>query len=259
MRTSTIVGNWKEGPAGSETALKASELAEGLVRELPQIPEGHRVIVCPPAVFLERVARVLQRSGIKVGAQSVSQYPGGAFTGEISADMFKSAGAEFALAGHSERRIMGETNEMTRVKVRAILEAALSPVLCVGETLEERDAGRAEEVVGRQVMDALGTLSEAQMRKVMIAYEPRWSIGTGEPATPEDANSMHGYIRGLIEEWFKKPIAGGMGIYYGGSVKGDNAAGFMQQEHVDGLLVGGESLKAPNFAQIVKYGQQTAA
>ncbi len=251
-----IIANWKMFPKPPNSAGKVDELTRGLAQEIPQVPSDREIIICPPALFLERVARALQGTGMKIGTQNLYQEPFGAFTGETSADMFRSVGCTHAIIAHSERRTMGETNQTAKAKVQAALDAGLSPILCVGEQLEERSDGRANEVVGRQIMDTIGTLPKEQVRKVIIAYEPRWAIGSGKIPSLDDIGGMHGYIRGLLEEWFQRSVADDVKKPYGGSVKPGNAAEILGIKDVDGVLVGGESLIAPNFAQIVNAGRK---
>jgi triosephosphate isomerase len=178
----------------------------------------------------------------------------GAFTGEISAAMLLDAGATFVVLGHSERRhVFGEKDDLIKKKVHAALAHGLKPILCVGELIEEREAGKAESVVRRQVSEALGGLTKAQVGQVVIAYEPVWAIGTGKTATPKDADQMHGFIRGVLKDLFGQEIADRMVIQYGGSVKPENVDALMSEPNIDGALVGGASLKVDGFFRIVNF------
>jgi triosephosphate isomerase len=208
--------------------------------------------VAPPFTALAAAAEALQGSKIQLAAQNVHPEPQGAFTGEVSAAMLAEAGCRHVIVGHSERRqLFGETDEGVRRKVGAVLAAGMRPVVCVGETLAERDAGRTLEVVGRQVRGGLAGLPATAVAALTVAYEPVWAIGTGKTATTAQAQEVHAAIRALLRE-----LAGGVAdqvrIQYGGSVKPDNAAELMSQPDVDGALVGGASLKASDFSQIVK-------
>jgi triosephosphate isomerase len=245
-----IAGNWK-----MNTDIHSSvKLAEGIVAGCGETA-GHKVdvAVCPPFVYLQQVCGALRSSHIALGAQDVYFEQKGAFTGEISAAMLKDTGCTYAICGHSERRhVIGETDELINKKVKAVLAGGLLPILCVGELLEQRKANKTTEVVTRQMKAGLAGLSAEKVAAITIAYEPVWAIGTGLTATPEQAQEVHAMIRGLLTEMFGKKLAGEVRIQYGGSAKPDNAAELMGQEDVDGLLVGGASLKADDFVTIVK-------
>jgi len=242
-----IAGNWKMnmGPAETRAYFEALELAG--------VPEDRRVIVFLPAVSLRAGVDTPGRDRrILLGVQNIHWEARGAFTGETSALLAAAAGATYCLVGHSERRhLFGETDEEVAKKIRAAKEALLVPLLCVGETLSERKAGRVEEVIVRQLEAALPVLGDGRA-EVLVAYEPVWAIGTGETATPSDASAAHGTLRArLIEAWGER-VARGVPILYGGSVKADNASDLLSAPDVDGVLVGGASLEPASFAAIAR-------
>ena len=249
MRDYLVAGNWK---MNGGTAANAA-LLDGILQGLPEVTAAGAVhlLVCPPFPYLEAAARKLAGTGIALGAQTVSEHASGAYTGEVAAGMLRDVGCEYAIVGHSERRaLFGETSAAVAAKFEAALSAKLVPVLCVGETLEEREAGRTETVVAAQlgaVLDRLGI--EAFAGGAVIAYEPVWAIGTGRTALPEQAQEVHRHIRALLAER-DAAVAEGVQLLYGGSVKGDNAAGLMGMPDIDGGLVGGASLKADEFLAI---------
>ena len=247
-RRKFVCGNWKMHKTGAE--------ARSLVREVRAGAEALAatvdVAVAPPFTALFAAAAELQGSRIGLAAQNVHFEPQGAYTGEVSAPMLAEVGCRFVLVGHSERRqLFGETDESAGRKVKASLAAGLSPILCVGETLPEREAGRTLEVVSRQVRAGLAGLSPAEVGKTTLAYEPVWAIGTGRTATAAQAQEVHAAVRAILRE-LAGAGADGIRIQYGGSVKPENAAELMAQPDVDGALVGGASLKAADFVQIVK-------
>lgn len=214
------------------------------------------VAVMPPAVYLDEVARALAGSPIRVGAQNMCDEPSGAFTGEISASMLKDVGCELVILGHSERRhVYGETDALIRAKVHAALANGLDPVLCVGETLDEREAGNTEKVVNTQLTQGLAGVSEGDLARVTIAYEPVWAIGTGKTATPQMAGEVHRYLRGIVAGLYGETAAQKIRIQYGGSVKPGNVAELMADPDIDGALVGGASLKADSFTAIMNLGR----
>jgi triosephosphate isomerase len=228
----------------------ADRLASGSIETA-----GHsvNVAVFPPFVYLKAVGDTLNGSSISIGAQDVYFEPDGAFTGEISITMLKDIGCNYCLCGHSERRhVIGETDELINRKVSAAISGGLLPVLCVGELLEERKAEQTQEVVTRQIEKGLASLSAEKLEAVTVAYEPVWAIGTGLTATPQQAQEAHDFIRKLIGRIYNGQLASEMRILYGGSVKPDNAADLMGQKDVDGLLVGGASLKADDFLAIIR-------
>ncbi len=248
MRKPFIAGNWKMNMDSASSVA----LAAGLAKELENV-ETVDVAVCPPFVYTQSVSAALSASNIAVGAQDVYFEGKGAFTGEISCDMLKDTGCTYVLAGHSERRhVIGETDELINQKVTAAIDSGLLPILCVGELLEERQAEKTTEVVAEQVKKGLAGLCNERVQAVTIAYEPVWAIGTGLTATPEQAQEVHAMIRGLLAELYDEDIAQTLRIQYGGSAKPGNTAELMAQPDVDGLLVGGASLKVEDFAAMVK-------
>lgn len=246
MRQSMVLGNWKM--YGSiETVTQLSQgLREGLSGD-----EQHVVVgVFPPFVYLPLVAEILADSRVLLGAQDVSADEAGAHTGDIAAEMLRDVGCDFVLVGHSERRAdHGESNEQVAAKYLRVLQVNLTPVLCVGETLEQREAGQTLQVVEEQCQAVLQQVDAAQRRQMIIAYEPVWAIGTGKTATPQQAQEVHGFIRGLVESDESR-------ILYGGSVKAGNAAELFSQPDIDGGLVGGASLDAESFLQIIAAAQR---
>ncbi len=250
MRKPFVAGNWKENTDSRSSVELAKAVAAGSVG---LAKEKVTVAVIPPFVYLQSVVQVIRSSGIAVGGQDVYFEPKGAFTGEISPTMLKDVGCNYVLCGHSERRhVLCESDEMVGKKVTAALTGGLMPILCVGELLEERDAGRMEQVVARHMKTGLAGLSADKMSAVTIAYEPVWAIGTGRTATPQQAQEAHAFIRKLLAEMYSAKLAQETRILYGGSVKADNAKELMAQEDVDGLLVGGASLKADEFVRIIQ-------
>jgi triosephosphate isomerase len=248
MRKPYVAGNWKMNKTIAESVALATELREKLPRDAKA-----QVAVIPQFLALSKVAEVLESSPIGVGAQDVFYEKNGAFTGEISREMLRDAGATFALVGHSERRhVIGETDAIVRKKLEALLGGGLEVILCIGEKLEEREAGKTEERLTIQTRAGLQGLAKSDMTRVTIAYEPVWAIGTGRTATTAQAEQAHLFVRGLVEELFDREVAQGMRIQYGGSVKADNAAELMGQPNVDGALVGGAALLADSFLGIVK-------
>ncbi len=250
MRKPFVAGNWKmntDSRSSVELAKAVAAGSAGVAREKVT------VAVLPPFVYLQAVVRAVSATGVAVGGQDVYFEAKGAFTGEISPAMLKDVGCTYVLCGHSERRhVIGETNELVGKKVTASINGGLLPILCVGELLEERDAGRTEQVVERHMRTGLAGLSGEKMSAVTIAYEPVWAIGTGRTATPQQAQEVHAFIRSLLTEMYDGNLAQEIRVLYGGSVKADNAAELMQQKDVDGLLVGGASLKADEFVRIIQ-------
>jgi triosephosphate isomerase (TIM) len=256
MRKKFIAGNWKMNldRAG------AAALAKGLKEHLTECRcnEAIDVAVCPPFVYLTAVAEAITGGTIAMGAQNVYFEANGAFTGEISVAMLKDVGCRYAIVGHSERRhVIGETDALINRKALAALAGGLEPILCVGELLEEREQGKTEAVVERQLRGGLAGVNAVQMRSVTIAYEPVWAIGTGKTATPEQAQDVHHFCRGVLAKMYDKATADGIRIQYGGSVKASNAASLLGQPDVDGALVGGASLKADEFMGIIRGGMGT--
>ncbi len=246
MRRPFVAGNWKMNMLADSSAQLAGELAD-------KLPEGNvEVAVCPPFVYLTTVGNVIKQSKIKLGAQNVYFEPKGAFTGEISTAMLKDVGCEYVIIGHSERRhIFGESDELINAKVKSAIEAELKPILCVGEKLDQRDAGQTEKVIETQLAGGLVGLSADSLKNLVIAYEPVWAIGTGRTATPDQAQEVHQFIRSWLSGKFGDDFAENCVIQYGGSVKPGNAESLMSQADVDGALVGGASLKADDFIKII--------
>jgi len=248
MREPFVAGNWKMNMDGQGSR----ELAGALRKQLSGL-EGVRVAVFPPAVYLSAVVGVLHDTEIGVGAQNMHSEPAGAYTGEVSGPMLVDIGCQLVILGHSERRhVFGEDDELISAKVARALECGLEPVLCLGEKLEQRKVGKTEDVVSKQLRAGLDGVSAEQMANVTLAYEPVWAIGTGETATPEQAQEVHAVLRGLLAEMYDEDTAAATVIQYGGSVKPHNAADLMGMADVDGALVGGASLKAETFVPIVE-------
>jgi triosephosphate isomerase (TIM) len=254
MRKPFIGGNWKMN-TDSKIAV---ELAKGVVQKCSDVLNKVDVCICPPFVYLPLVKQALGQSAITLGAQDVYFEAKGAFTGEISCQMLKDVGCKDVIIGHSERRhVIGETDAIINKKLLAAIDAGLLPIFCVGELLEERKANKTEQVVRGQVEKGLKNVSDEKIKAVTIAYEPVWAIGTGVNAAPAQAQEVHLMIRQLIGKMYNKDIAQQIRIQYGGSVKPDNAPELMTQPDVDGFLIGGASLKADDFAAIVKAAGQT--
>jgi len=248
LRKPIIAGNWKL----NKTSKESIELVTLLKRELIDVTEID-IVVCPVFTVLSDVHDCLVDSNIGIGAQDLYWEDSGAFTGEVSAPLIKDTGAQYVIIGHSERRqFFGETNEIVNQKIRAALNHDLTPIVCVGEVLEEREEGKTNDVIKEQIKGSLEGFSNDDMKKIVIAYEPVWAIGTGKTATPKQAQEVHQYIRELLKEKFDGSIAQEVRIQYGGSVKTDNIAELMTQEDIDGALVGGASLKADSFIEIIK-------
>jgi triosephosphate isomerase len=248
MRSYWIGGNWKM----HKTIGEALDLARALKAGLPSA-EAVEVVVAPPFTALKAVAEALLGSPVQLAAQNLHWADQGAYTGEISPVMLLDAGCRQVLIGHSERRqLFGETDEAINRKIKACLVHGLGPVFCVGETLEERDRGRVEEVLSRQIREGLRGFSREEAAQGVIAYEPVWAIGTGRTATPETAQQVHGFIRSLLAEIYDKNIASAKRIVYGGSLTPETARGLLDQPDIDGGLIGGASLKPESFIAIVK-------
>ena len=248
MRPIIIAGNWKMYKDLTETA----ELVEGLKKSLAQLPPRVSVVICPPFTSLAIAATLCKGTPIKVGAQNMSRFDEGAYTGEISWKMLRSTGCEFVILGHSERRqYFGETNELVNEKAKKALANGLKPIVCVGETLDEREHGVTAQVITAQIRGVLAGIAESDMSRVTIAYEPVWAIGTGKTATPAEAEEVHQLIRKLVGQIYSWPTAESLVIQYGGSVKPDNAADLLAQKDIDGALVGGACLKVDSFMSII--------
>ena len=250
MRTKIVAGNWKM----NKTASEAAALINGIKKEVAGVTKVE-IVVCPPFTDLKEAAAACAGSNVALGAQNVHWEASGAFTGEISAAMLKDLGVTYAIIGHSERRqYFGETDETVNKRAKAALAAGLIPIVCVGETLSERDGGQMEAVVVRQTTLGLADLGE-DLVKVVVAYEPVWAIGTGRTATPAQAQEVHALIRRTLADISCGDVANKMRIQYGGSMKPENAKELMSQPDIDGGLIGGAALKADSFAAIVKAGE----
>jgi triosephosphate isomerase len=248
-RTPLIAGNWKMHGTRSEAVALAGMLAKNVAR-----PRGREVVVAPPFTALEAVAQALNGTSIKLAAQHCHWEPQGAYTGEVSVAMLREAGCTFVIVGHSERRQhFGETNETVNRRVHAVLAAGLVPIVCVGETLDEREAEATGAVVARQVDTAFADVRPEHLATCVVAYEPVWAIGTGRTATPGQAQEVHDAIRRQIGTRAAPPTAERIRILYGGSVKPDNIDALMAERDIDGALVGGASLDAVAFTRIVQY------
>ena len=248
MRRYMIAGNWKMYKTPQEASILAGKICD-MLGDITHVD----MVVCPAFVSLAPVFEKVRKSQVRLGAQNIYHEDEGAFTGEISAPMLKEIGCKYVIAGHSERRaIFGETDEVINKKVKACLNWNMTPIICVGETLIQREKDETEDVVKGQLLGVLEGIAEEQLMKAVIAYEPVWAIGTGRTATPEQANDVHSLIRGVVGDGYSDKCASAVRILYGGSVKPDNIAGLIQQEDIDGALVGGASLDASSFAEIVK-------
>jgi triosephosphate isomerase (TIM) len=248
MRNYYIAGNWKMNKTPSEAVALAKELVEKLkgCRE--------RICIAPAFVALDAVAKVVKGTNIRLGCQNMGQEESGAFTGEVSPLMLKEVGVQTVILGHSERRaIYKEDDALINKKVNLALKHGFEVILCVGETLEEREAGKLEKVLSTQVTEGFKGVAAASLGGVVVAYEPVWAIGTGKTATPEDADAAHEYIRKVLTGLYGEAAAKAMCIQYGGSVKADNAAALMAKPNIDGALVGGASLKADAFVPIASF------
>lgn len=249
-RRPLIAANWKMNHA----LAKAQEVLEGLLPLLPKELPDREVVVAPPFIVLQKAAQILYDTPVRLAAQNMHHETHGAYTGEISAAMLKSARCTHVILGHSERRqYFGETDDQIQLKVASALRANLVPILCVGETLEQRQNGHVFSVVSKQLESALRLKQKQDLSRVVIAYEPVWAIGTGETPTPEQAQEVHAALRKNMEGLADRLTADSVRIIYGGSVKPDNMGGLMEQSDIDGALVGGASLEAETFARIVRF------
>jgi triosephosphate isomerase len=249
MRQKIIAGNWKMNKDVDESAA----LINGLKESLKNVSDAVEVVLCPPYTSLTLASQLLRGNRLKLGAQNMHYEDDGAYTGEISGRMLRSIGCEYVILGHSERRTyFQESDSVVNRKIMKALALGLKPIACVGETLDERERGLTEVVVSKQVRGILEGVPAEGLRRLVVAYEPVWAIGTGKNATPQQANEVHKLIRDLVSKLFDQGASEGLVIQYGGSVKPDNAAELLQQPDIDGALVGGASLKADSFAEIVK-------
>lgn len=248
MRKPIIAGNWKL----NNTSQEAAELVTLLKRNLSEVTDVD-IVVCPVFTALSVVADLLTESDIHLGAQNLYWEDTGAFTGEVSGGLLNEIGVDYVIIGHSERRqSFGETNQTVNKKIRAALKHELTPIVCVGEVLAQREADQTFDVIRSQIKESLAGFSAAEARKMIVAYEPVWAIGTGKTATPRQAQDVHKFIRDLLSALYDEETAADVRIQYGGSVKPDNIAELISQPDIDGALVGGASLKADSFVQIVR-------
>lgn len=254
MRRNLVAGNWKMNLDRNSSTDLAGAIANA------EIAADVDVVVCVPYVYLDAVNTTIIGSNVGLGSQDVYFEEAGAFTGEISVSMVADVGCKFVILGHSERRnVIGESNELINKKVKAVLAAGLTPILCVGELLEQREAGQTLQVVQDQFDGSLAGIDSKQMNQIVLAYEPVWAIGTGKTATPDQAQEVHADLRKIMADRYNSGIAQSVRILYGGSVKPENAADLMSQTDIDGALVGGASLKSDSFLQIIAAGQVKAA
>lgn len=250
MRRNIVAGNWKSNELFSQADELINDIAEGL-REFDNTDVD--VIVCPPFPYLELVGDASEDVEFFVGAQNVSKFDNGAFTGEVSAKMLQSMNIDYCIVGHSERRkYFNETNQDVAEKVNKLLEADINPIICVGESLEQREAGTHFELIRSQVSEGLFHLDCEQIKRTVIAYEPVWAIGTGKTATKEQAQEVHAFIRAMLAEKYSDDVAQEVSILYGGSCNAKNARELFAQTDVDGGLIGGASLKAADFIEIAR-------
>ena len=249
MRTPVIAGNWKMNKTVAEAVALASEIKEKVAGV-----ENVKIIVCPVFTAVKSVADVLKGTNVKVGAQDMYWETSGAYTGEVSGEMLLEAGAEYVIIGHSERRqYFGETNETVNKKLKKALSIGLKPIVCIGETLADRESGATEAVVEKQVREGFVGLTAEEMKGTIIAYEPVWAIGTGKTATAEQAEAVHAFVRNLVSQLWDKETADAVVIQYGGSMKPENVASLLAQPDIDGGLIGGAALKADSFETLVKF------
>jgi triosephosphate isomerase len=249
MRTKVIAGNWKMNKDFRQT----EEVIEGLKKSVNFDLHGVKVILCPPFTSLELAGRLVKGTPFAVGGQNMYFEAEGAFTGEVSPGMLKSVGCQYVILGHSERRqYFGESDEFINKKVKKALTSGLTPIVCVGETLQQREQNITQQIVTTQVRGVLKDVSAENVEKLILAYEPVWAIGTGRTATPQQAEEVHALIRKLLVELYGTATAERVVIQYGGSVKADNAPELLWQPNVDGALVGGACLKADSFSAIIK-------
>ena len=248
MRKPIIAGNWKMNKTAAEAEILINELKPLVAKSKPE------VVICVPYTDLWIAKKAIEGSKIKLGAENVAWADSGAFTGEISADMLKEIGVEYVIIGHSERRqYFGETDATVNMRMKQALTKGLKPIVCVGETLEQREKNRTKKVLKKQILEGFKDIIESDFSNIVIAYEPVWAIGTGKTATAEDANKTIGFIRSLIKKTWGNEVAKSLRIQYGGSMKPSNAKELMAMRNIDGGLIGGASLKAEDFAGIVNY------
>lgn len=247
MKKSLIAGNWKMYKTPSQSV----EFVKLLIENIKEY-EDREILICPPFTSLFPVGQIIRNTSISLGAQNVYFEEEGAFTGEISPIMLKDIGVEFVICGHSERRnIFGETDEMINRKIKKVAETEMKPILCIGEKIEERETGKTFEVINYQLEKDLENFEKIE--NLIIAYEPIWAIGTGKTATPQQAEEVHVYIREFLSKKYNKEIAENLRILYGGSVKPENIDTLMKEKNINGVLVGGASLKVEAFKRIIDY------
>ena len=252
-RKTFIAGNWKM----NKTAAETKALAEALKESLAKFGDTVTMAVCPTFTSLAAAVEVLKGSNVKVGAQNIHWADNGAFTGEISGAMLKEIGVEYVIIGHSERiQYFGETDETVNKRIKAALKYELKPIVCIGETLAEREGGKTNDVLAVQLKGGLADLTAADMANITIAYEPVWAIGTGKTATPEMAQETHAFIRKTLTDMFGAEVAENTVVQYGGSMKAENAAALTAQKDIDGGLIGGAALKADTFTALIENAQK---
>ena len=251
MRKYVIAGNWKMHKTNNE----AKQLAEAIKSKTSNM-EKTQIIVCPPATALTTVYAALEGSQIALGAQNMYWEAQGAYTGEISSEMIKSTGASYVIIGHSERRqYFAETDQTVNKKIIHALQTNLKPIVCIGESLEQREEGITKDIIGKQLEGGLENIYADQLLRIIIAYEPIWAIGTGKTATPEQAQDVHQFIRSKLQEMYDPATSAAVVIQYGGSVKAENAHDLLKQNDIDGALVGGACLQSESFAEIIKAAE----
>ena len=251
MRKPIIAANWKLNKGPSETG----DFIKSFESRLADLPKGVDIVIAPPFVSLPKATEILSHSKVRVSAQNMSEQDSGAYTGEVSALMLKEIFVGYVILGHSERRsIYGETNAIINAKILKAHEVELKPIFCIGETLGEREDGKLEEVLRTQITEGLKDVSEKQAFDTVIAYEPVWAIGTGVTATPQQAQDAHEFVRSVLTDLYGISVSEKIRIQYGGSVKPDNAGELLGQKDIDGALVGGASLEAASFAELIKNG-----
>jgi triosephosphate isomerase len=244
-----IAGNWKM----NKTATEAAQVVSALVKKVEGLSDKITMAVCPPYTALDRISPLLKGTGVALGAQNLSDRASGAYTGEISAAMLLDLGVKYVIIGHSERRqYYGETDEIVSKKTKFALGTGLLPIVCVGETLQERESNKTSSIITAQLKGSLAGIIAEEMLKTTIAYEPIWAIGTGKTASPDQAQEVHALIRKLLTDAYGKAVADKVIIQYGGSVKADNAKELMAKQDIDGALVGGASLDAEGFSALIR-------
>lgn len=252
MRKKIIAGNWKM----NKTLTDGVELAQSIIDSVEEKPVDCEVIIFPPFILLHQLSELVQGTSVNIGAQNCHWEKSGAFTGEVAIDMLTDINCNYVLIGHSERRAyFAETNESVNKKIKSALAGGLKVIVCVGETLEEREKGITEQIVLEQVTKAFNGISMEEIENIVIAYEPVWAIGTGKTATPEQAEEVHVLIRNKIKELYNNETAENISILYGGSVNPGNVKDLMAKENIDGGLIGGASLKVADFDKLMRYNQ----